>query len=747
MVQVQDRSRAFRGQLDGEAHEDLAPKACRYRAFISYSHENEPVAKWLHKALETWRPPRHLLGRQTAVGPVPKSLAPVFRDRDELPSSANLNQQVDEALQQSANLIVICSPAAAHSRWVNEEVKAFQRLGRADRVLCLIVRGEPNAASLPSNNDADCFVPALRHPSGPGRLDTGATGEPIAADIRPGQDGKRLALLKLISGMLGLRLDELRMREHQRRVRRLSLITAGAVLIMLVTTTMAIMALMARQSAERQQSQAEGLVGFMLNDLGEKMQDNTRLVTLQAVNDRAMAYYASLPRRDVNDKVMSGRADALKSIGIVRFDQGRLKQAQASFEAAEKITADLLAHKPGNLKRMVAQAKSLTWLGYAFWYQGSLDEALTEFHRAESMLAQADAHTGTDSEIAHRLGTVRTNIGRILERRGDLPAAESQFQAVLQTFKKLHARNPSNNLWYSELGFAYNNLGKLAWQQGRLVGAVAYYQADLDIKSRLAASNPGKRQWQSDLALTRAMLGSALVGTGNLKIAETDYRQAVDAGRANVDFDHDNVTSQDIYATYSMLLGRALRIQGKLPQAQVHSDEARRILAKLASKHPDNVVYRQDLASVLLENARLQAALGDQTTAMQYADRATNIAHALLRENPADNKLRMLTAEALLAKARRLAADNKRQSAAAALHEARALIEPVGQSSSNPDYLNPWAIVLLMLGDKKAAYEVVSRLDKMGYRNPDFMQFVARHGGAARASPLGKAPATASGHN
>lgn len=91
----------------------------RYRAFVSYSHRDETWARWLHKAIETYRVPSRLVGTTTAAGVIPRRLAPIFRDRDELPSATDLGGKVDEALAASANLIVICSPAAATSRWVD----------------------------------------------------------------------------------------------------------------------------------------------------------------------------------------------------------------------------------------------------------------------------------------------------------------------------------------------------------------------------------------------------------------------------------------------------------------------------------------------------------------------------------------------------------------------------------------------------------------------------------------------------
>ena len=188
----------------------------KYWAFISYSHQDRAWGDWLHKTLETYRVPRRLVGRASRDGQVPERLYPVFRDRDELPSSANLGDVLNESLRQSRYQIVICSPRSAASRWVNEEIKYFKSLGREDRVLCLIVDGEPNVFDIPGRDIEECFAPALRYRVNAHGQITNAPAEPIAADAREHADGKRGAKLKLLSGLLGVGLDEIVQRERQR---------------------------------------------------------------------------------------------------------------------------------------------------------------------------------------------------------------------------------------------------------------------------------------------------------------------------------------------------------------------------------------------------------------------------------------------------------------------------------------------------------------------------------------------------
>src|SRR5689334_6418616 len=116
----------------------------RYAAFISYRHAeaDRRWAKWLHKALETYRVPRSLV-RQRGV---PARLGKCFRDEEELPVSSDLSNEIDKALVASRFLIVVCSPRTPASQWVNREVERFRELGRGDRILALLIEGEPGEA-------------------------------------------------------------------------------------------------------------------------------------------------------------------------------------------------------------------------------------------------------------------------------------------------------------------------------------------------------------------------------------------------------------------------------------------------------------------------------------------------------------------------------------------------------------------------------------------------------------------------
>lgn len=235
------------------------PGERKYWAFISYSHRDRQWGQWLHRRLETFPVPKRLVGSAASGEPIPARIFPTFLDREELPVSSDLGRNIGEALRLSRYLVVICSPPAAQSRWVNEEILTFKRLGRSDRILALIVAGEPNASDGKPGFAADqeCFPEALRFAMGSdGRL-TELRTEPIAADLRPGQDGKENAFLKLVAGIIGVHFDTLRQREHERKLRRLRIGIAAVSLLLLLFAALGVELYLQRNYAREQKGRAE----------------------------------------------------------------------------------------------------------------------------------------------------------------------------------------------------------------------------------------------------------------------------------------------------------------------------------------------------------------------------------------------------------------------------------------------------------------------------------------------------------
>ena len=232
----------------------------KYWAFISYSHADKKWGDWLLSALDTFKVPKPLAGAESRSGEaLPRRIFPIFRDREELPTSSDLGSMITQALQQSRCLIVICSPRAAKSHWVNQVILDFKRLGGAERILALIVDGEPNAADgKPGFSvEAECFPEAMKYALGAdGTLDKNQPTEPIAADARPGMDGRTNAKLKLVAGILGINYDDLKRREERRRRRQQRIVVTVSTALVLSFASLAAVAFWQRSIAKKETVEA-----------------------------------------------------------------------------------------------------------------------------------------------------------------------------------------------------------------------------------------------------------------------------------------------------------------------------------------------------------------------------------------------------------------------------------------------------------------------------------------------------------
>ncbi|MGD8589199.1 MAG: toll/interleukin-1 receptor domain-containing protein, partial [Chromatiales bacterium] len=229
--------------------------ASRYAAFISYRHVDPDRwwAKWLHRKLETYPVPRQLVATGSA-----KRIGRMFRDEEEFAASSDLSLEIDTALEQSRFLIIVCSPRTPDSEWVNQEIVRFAELGRQDRILTLLIEGEPEAS----------FPPALREirraamPQMSGEDEPPDAVEPLAADVRDlvGESSrtvKRLAFLRLAATLLERRFDELRQRDQERRTRQLLQISAALGVLLLGVGLLALFAFQQKLAAEHQRAVAE----------------------------------------------------------------------------------------------------------------------------------------------------------------------------------------------------------------------------------------------------------------------------------------------------------------------------------------------------------------------------------------------------------------------------------------------------------------------------------------------------------
>ncbi len=492
-----------------------------YWAFLSYSHADARWANRLHRALEHFATPRRLIGAPTPVGPAPRRLHPIFRDREELGASADLGGRLVAALEGSGYLIVVCSPASARSRWVNEEIARFRATHGHERILAVIVDGKPFASLDPDEADQECFPEALRR-----RVGDDAGPEPIAADLRPERDGLRLAVLKLAAGMLGVGLDELVRRDARRRQGQLTILTAASLAASAVLAALTFAAVRERDEAYAQRAQAEGLIEFMIGDLRKKLEPIGGLDALDAVGDRALRYYAAQQRHGMDDAALGRRARVLHMLGEIRDRRGDLAGALALFQEAARSTRELLARAPNDPQRIFDHAQSVYWVGYVAWRRGHDDEARRAFRDYQTLADRLVAIDPKNAAWREEVVYANSDLGAVFLADGEAPAAAAAYQRAVDDGERLVQAAPDDRGRQFDLAQNLGSLESAEYRRDRLDLATRDLSAESALDRRMLARNPADNGAKVDLAVSRTALARVLLAQGRTRKASDELAVA-----------------------------------------------------------------------------------------------------------------------------------------------------------------------------------------------------------------------------
>ena len=489
----------------------------RYKAFISYSHKDERWAKWLQRALERYRVPRRLVGQATDQGAVPARLRPVFRDREDLSSASDLTGRIKQELAASDALIVVCSPAAAQSRWVSEEVRYFRELGRADRILALVVDGDPE-----TSGDRGCF-PAQLLESGDGEQ-----REPLAADARRYADGKHLALLKIVAGLLDVRLDELRRRDAQRRLRRRLVNTAVFLAVALVIAWLVHSAQSSRETVRMQRSNTEEYLAFMLGNL-DRLDPMLGLETTAPHEGEREPVDVELGLTDLADEVLLERGRKWREVGLELMGDSELDSAMREFFRSRAALSELYQRDRGSEIALYELGQTEFYVGMVHVRRAEIDEAQWHWYRYGVLtrrLVNADPY---NPEYVMELAYTLNNIGAVEQQKPmpDYAASLDRLNQAIQFNRLALGLDPENPVYERDLTTLIEWAADAHMGLCSLGEALEFRQQSTTRRRQLLERNPS---FEDRLQLAYALSGLAWVkeSIGLFDAARNDYAESVE---------------------------------------------------------------------------------------------------------------------------------------------------------------------------------------------------------------------------
>lgn len=324
-----------------------------YNAFISYRHHPDDikVASEIHRSLERFHVPRSI---RKKYGKITR----LFRDKEELPITSDLNDDIDAALRNSDYLIVICSVHLKESIWCQREIERFLKTHPRNRVLTVLASGEPYDVIPDILLHEDVVDPETGETH---RIDI----EPLSCDWRVNRrKAKQEELLRLAAPLLGCAYDELRQRQKQYKTRRNTAIITSALLASFSLTAYFLYTSITIQKANiRIQAQNE---------------------EIQAQNDEIQAQ---------NEEIKAANIQIQKNLDEALINQSRhlTTAAQEHLAEGDRLTALTLAAaalpSEGNVRPYVPEAERV------------LTEALTVYDTYSQISAVGTVSPGANIRV------------------------------------------------------------------------------------------------------------------------------------------------------------------------------------------------------------------------------------------------------------------------------------------------------------------------------------------------------------
>ena len=678
----------------------------RYKAFVSYSHDDERFAARLHEQLEKYRIPKRLVQGQGMSG---NRLGTIFRDRDELSSAVSLTGVIRTALADSEYLIVVCSPSAAASRWVDEEVKAFQEVRGREHILLIIAAGDPLDAT------QECFPEIIRE----------TEDEPLAADARETGDGPRRALLKLIAGLLGVEFDELKQRESLRRRNRLVVTTSAAAIILTTSALLFTQAQRAEQEAADQRAQATALVGYLVDDLEERLVNYEEVGELDARLSQALNYFATVNPADMDVDTLKKYRTAIRGVGMVRIRQGKLEDALETFKRAAVVGETLVERQGDDAENWYELAQNTYYIGEAYWEMQNLPAAAEKIEQSQIYGQRAAALS--PERFAYQLEVVFgfNNIGAVNTRLKRYDAATKALTAALDMIAELRERFDGYELdLLNQEVESVSWLSEIAPTTGKFADAFRWHAQELELRERLIEET-NNTQHRARLADALGYFAKTLTAVGRTQEALQALERKTEISRRLIRNDPDNVFWQMRLHLGETLLAIEVNTIGDRPRAFALLTRAEAGLRELVQDERYTKITTYHLLYIDTNRAYFNLS-SDPNLALSLADWVMTNLRDTVADAPVNPTAMGYYLRALLV---RSAAERAlgRETHLDDIEHAITLIDAHGAPESSVYDATSKALLLLAI-DRAEAQPLVERLAKIGYESLFYLDMKQRLG-------------------
>jgi TPR repeat protein/aromatic ring-opening dioxygenase LigB subunit len=582
-----------------------------YDAFISYSHgKDKPIAAALQGVVQKLGKPWY---RRRALR--------VFRDDTSLSATPHLWPSIEEALAQSRYFVLLASPEAAVSRWVNKEVTYWLDHNSPSTLLIGLTEGE-----LAWDEERGAFVSPTALPVPPalaGRLPS----EPKWVDLRGYREAASPRGSKFIeagadfaAAIRGIPKEDLLSQELRQQRRALTLAYSGvatlAVLIVIAgwqwrvalkneklavaneraATEQKQIAQQQRDRAEKTLATATRTANDMVFKLAQDFRDETGmpLHLMRRILDSARSLQDQLTQSgETSPELKRTEEVAIGELMMTYLAQGDAKAALDAAERAVSIAQALVQIDPQNALWQDDLNVTYSRLGDALMASGRRADAFAAYRKALALSDKLAAAAPDDANAHRRLSIDYSKLGNAFNAEGNRAEALAYYQkalAILQRFGE------SDAAWQWSLSIAHGKIGEISLVSNRADEALQEFRTAVDLMRKVVLAMPLDVRAQRELATTYEQVGRALLMLGRAE-------EAVDAQEANVRIAREVAASDPANMERQAMLSSSYEMYFQALRKAGRTEQAGDILTKL-------VAIREKVASADPANTRPQVLLG-----------------------------------------------------------------------------------------------------------------------------------------
>lgn len=501
-------------------------------------------------------------------------------------------------------------------------------------------------------------------------------------------------------------------------------VTILIALLAILTTIFALRASFAQQEAERNRTEAEGLMTFMLGDFVEKLRPIGRLDLLDDVGTKALVYLGRKDDSGASRASLVSRIKAMRLIAEVHGNRGRPDEQFKTFMAIREFVKRAppeFKDQPDFLKEAGANAFEL---GTHYRKRNELDSAeryFTEYRdysdrfaanhpsRAEGWLEQSYAHSA---------------LGALAMTRSDYSNAREAFSKALDLKRKAAKDAPPDDTKKVELANILSWIAESSLKSGEPATAMKFYREEQNLLATAQGAN----------ARAKSMLAFSLMREATLS---TSFGEQADAQRALTDAVKIMQALSEKDPTNRTWLTYLLQAQGRLAEARMNSTNANQVLAELdevcdkitdlASTDPKNTLLTYLSAKFELVRTQVLSTLNRQSDALRNAEKVVERLGSLHSKASKDMVLLGFYVDGLLTHADLATRLSANDSAVRSCQRSLEVLKAVSPSTNDYAMLALNVRANLCLGKSEPAILSLKKLDSMGYREERFRHLISNN--------------------